>query len=183
MGFFSLPKYPIFSETYLSGFSFCKNKAPITFQVAPEGIHLKLLIGFKSKKIFIPKEDITEIGLNQETYRSAGKAATGAIIGGVLTGGIGFIAGAAIGGKRRKENELTLVVNYENESCYLELKPSNSIPKLYQELKKIMPIEEQKETTATTSAADELMKFATLRDQGILTDEEFETKKRQLLGL
>ena len=32
------------------------------------------------------------------------------------------------------------------------------------------------------STADELAKFAALRDQGILTDEEFAVKKAQLLG-
>jgi hypothetical protein len=34
-----------------------------------------------------------------------------------------------------------------------------------------------------TSSADELKKFAELRDAGILTEEEFNTKKKQLLGL
>src|SRR5712691_6899148 len=33
------------------------------------------------------------------------------------------------------------------------------------------------------SAADEIEKLSKLRDQGILTNEEFESKKRQLLGL
>jgi hypothetical protein len=33
------------------------------------------------------------------------------------------------------------------------------------------------------SAADELEKFAALRDRGILTEEEFQMKKRALLGL
>jgi hypothetical protein len=33
------------------------------------------------------------------------------------------------------------------------------------------------------SAADELEKFAALRDRGILTDEEFQHKKRAILGL
>jgi hypothetical protein len=36
--------------------------------------------------------------------------------------------------------------------------------------------------TAAASAADELAKFAALRDQGIITDEEFVAKKAQLLG-
>jgi hypothetical protein len=45
-------------------------------------------------------EQITEI--EEENYRSSGKAVAGAIIGGVLTGGIGLLAGAAIGGRKRK---------------------------------------------------------------------------------
>ena len=36
--------------------------------------------------------------------RSAGKAAAGAIVGGVLTGGIGAVAGAAIGGRKKDDS-------------------------------------------------------------------------------
>ena len=38
-------------------------------------------------------------------------------------------------------------------------------------------------TTATPSAADELKKFKELLDMGIITQEEFDAKKKQLLGL
>ena len=33
------------------------------------------------------------------------------------------------------------------------------------------------------SGADELKKFAELRDQGVITEEDFQAKKNQLLGL
>lgn len=36
---------------------------------------------------------------------------------------------------------------------------------------------------ATTDWADEITKLAELRDNGVLTDEEFEAKKKQILGL
>ena len=35
----------------------------------------------------------------------------------------------------------------------------------------------------TTSNADELKKYADLRDQGIITEEEFQAKKKKLLDL
>lgn len=41
--------------------------------------------------------------VNEDTYRNGGKAVVGAVVGGFLTGGIGFLAGAAIGGRRRQE--------------------------------------------------------------------------------
>lgn len=41
--------------------------------------------------------------LNSDSYRNAGGAAAGAIVGGVLTGGVGLLAGAAYGGRRRKK--------------------------------------------------------------------------------
>lgn len=34
-----------------------------------------------------------------------------------------------------------------------------------------------------TSVADEIKKFASLRDEGLITEEEFNAKKKQLLGL
>ena len=38
-------------------------------------------------------------------------------------------------------------------------------------------------TGSTTSAADEIIKFKNLLDQGIITQEEFNAKKKELLGL
>jgi hypothetical protein len=49
--------------------------------------------------------------------------------------------------------------------------------------------EQPAETTATTPAASEpeyvgeLERLAQLRDQGILSDQEFEAKKKQILGI
>ena len=36
---------------------------------------------------------------------------------------------------------------------------------------------------STASAADEILKFKELLDMGVLTQEEFDAKKKQLLGL
>ena len=41
----------------------------------------------------------------------------------------------------------------------------------------------QQETPQNASAADEIMKFKRLLDNGVISQEEFETKKKQLLGL
>ncbi|MNC06609.1 hypothetical protein D3C75_541260 [compost metagenome] len=51
---------------------------------------------------------VTAIEWDEKGQRSAGKAAAGAIIGGALTGGVGLIAGAAIGGKQ-KDNSVAIV--------------------------------------------------------------------------
>lgn len=40
-----------------------------------------------------------------------------------------------------------------------------------------------KPVASTDDAIDQVKKLAELRDQGILTDAEFETKKKQILGL
>jgi hypothetical protein len=57
--------------------------------------------GFRSTKYF-PDDIETIQRMDEETYRSAGGAAGWAITGGVLTGGLGLLAGAAIGGRRRQ---------------------------------------------------------------------------------
>ncbi|GGE47608.1 hypothetical protein GCM10011391_27990 [Pullulanibacillus camelliae] len=53
----------------------------------------------------------------EEKYkRSAGKAATGAIVGGLLTGGVGAIAGAAIGGRKKDNSTFWMdFVDYETK--------------------------------------------------------------------
>jgi hypothetical protein len=53
--------------------------------------------------------DVTNIQWQEQGSRSLGKAAAGTIVGGLLTGGIGAVAGAAIGG--RKKDKSTAVIN------------------------------------------------------------------------
>ncbi len=61
---------------------------------------------------------VTEIA--EETYRSGGKAAAGAIIGGLLTGGIGLLAGAAIGGRKRRTASFLIQFIDENHVAFEE---------------------------------------------------------------
>lgn len=182
MGFFTLPKHPFFRETYISGFPEFTKPTIATVEVQPDQLLFQLFKFGKMQTVIIPEKDIIELSLNQEIFRSAGKAAAGAIIGGVLTGGIGLIAGAALGGKRRKENEMKLVVKYQQHNCDIIFKQNKNFPKLVAEIKKIMTIR-TREAIEESSSADELLKFADLRDKGILTNDEFEAKKKQILGL
>ncbi|GKU79274.1 hypothetical protein [Paenibacillus sp. L3-i20] len=50
--------------------------------------------------------------------RSAGKAAAGAIIGGALTGGLGLLAGAAIGG-RKKDASTAVFTFHDGQRLYV----------------------------------------------------------------
>lgn len=51
--------------------------------------------------------------------RSAGKAAAGAIIGGALTGGVGAVAGAAIGGRKRDASTFWIdFMDYETKQKF-----------------------------------------------------------------
>ena len=47
----------------------------------------------------------------------------------------------------------------------------------------ICEAKKQKSTTVTLDAADEIRKFKQLLDEGLISQEEFIAKKKQLLGL
>lgn len=64
------------------------------------------------------------IDKNINHERSVGKAAAGAIVGGVLTGGIGAIAGAAIGGRKKESSTFYLDLDYDTRQQFtVQVKP------------------------------------------------------------
>jgi hypothetical protein len=130
----------LFNEKYEYGFPGIKGPAPVSIHFKDGMVEFKVITrqGLSYQKVNLFPDDLIEVSLNQESYRSAGSAATGAIIGGLLTGGVGLIAGAAIGGQRRKENHLHLLVKYANSECEIALTPSKGIPKIFAELKKMI---------------------------------------------
>lgn len=184
-------KYPKIFGKYEMGFpDISSGDKPVVIQFRENEVEFKILTGFTSVKKIIKPDDIIEVGLNQESYRSGGKAATGAIIGGILTGGIGLLAGAAIGGKRRKENQLTFIVNNNGNECDIFIKPSKDIPKLYSELKRLLskqttkPISKELEKSnneTKSNLVNDLEKLHNLLEKGILTQEEFNEQKRKML--
>lgn len=80
-----------------------------------KGTKLVIHKGFEPRTCFLQQigYNLLDIEWQEKKTRSAGKAAAGAIVGGVLTGGVGLIAGAAIGG--RKKDASILVITVERE--------------------------------------------------------------------
>ncbi len=75
---------------------------------------------------YYPK-DISRFELiDEEQFRSAGKAVAGAAIGGVLTGGVGLLAGAAFGGRRRKTATVFVEFNDGAFVAFEETKGANA---------------------------------------------------------
>ncbi|MGN7297147.1 PH domain-containing protein [Ferdinandcohnia sp. SAFN-114] len=60
---------------------------------------------------------------------------------------------------------------------------NNSIHEVLDKLKTSNAQNSSPQQTANTSTADEILKFKGLLDSGVITEEEFESKKKQLLGL
>lgn len=129
-----------------------------------------------------------------------------AVAGGLLIGGVGAIVGGVTGGKKSKGicNSMCLKITLRNSHCSMvyipfimtETKTKSFVYKAAQSsaqecLSALQIIADsfQSEVAAQTvnqssaSAADEILKFKQLLDAGVITQDEFDAKKRELLGL
>ena len=73
--------------------------------------YIDVFEGWSLLKTYYPSDILTIEEIDEDTYRSAGGAAAWAIAGGVLTGGIGLLAGAAFGGRRKHNSSFLVVFN------------------------------------------------------------------------
>ncbi len=129
-----------------------------------------------------------------------------AVAGGILFGGVGAIVGGVTGGKKSKGVCSSMRIKITLRNCHRTMvhisfimgktKTSSFVYKTAQasaqeclSALQIISDSHQSEMVAQTtnqsspSVADEILKFKELLDDGIVTQEEFETKKKQLLGL
>jgi hypothetical protein len=137
------------------------------------------------------EESITKGGL--------GRAAAG----GLLFGGVGAVVGGVTGGKKTKSicNSLKIKITINNMSSpvvYIKFLSAatkknsftyktfyNSAQECLSTLQLICNSQEvvENNNVAMTSNADEILKYKNLLDSDIITQEEFDAKKKQLLGL
>lgn len=114
-------------------------------------------------------EDLEE---NQRRAKSAVWASIGGIAG-ALSGN--HVAGAT--NNQSAEDQISRIINYDKcPSC-----GSRELVDLTDE--DIVQINAQQNCQTAFSSADELKKFKELFDMGVITQEEFDLKKKQLLGL
>ena len=125
------------------------------------------------------------LGINKNITheRSAGKTGAGAVIGTVLAPGIGTIIGGAIGAKKKDTSTFFLdFADFETKQKFtVQVKPIKNTTDISSF--RVSNIQIKDEVNNTTSAADELIKFKTLLDADAITQEEFDAKKKELLGL
>ncbi len=124
---------------------------------------------------------------------------TRAIVGGALLGGAGAIVGAVTGGKQYGTvNKLAISIFFKDNKQFeinflnSETKTDSFTYKTFQEsfnllankLESIISINNANlSSSKTISYADEISKFKALLDEGTITQEEFDAKKKQILGL
>jgi len=152
-------------------------------------------------------DDIIEYELmedgNTVTSGGLGRAA----VGGVLLGGVGAIVGGVTGKKRSKsviENfNIKLTLNdFQNPTVYIELlnkkkikTNSNKYKEMYEKAQEILSTlavlqnnkgEDKEESTLEInkhSTTDQIREYKALFDDGIITEDEFITKKKDLLEI
>jgi hypothetical protein len=112
-----------YDVTYVSGLAKFSSKTSLKISIDPQ--KRKLYFSNNSKVEAIPFDKLLDVSFNEHYKRSAGKAAAGAIIGGVLTGGLGLIAGAAFGGSRKGDHTLFITYAVGNLEQKVTLKGSN----------------------------------------------------------
>ena len=129
-----------------------------------------------------------------------------AIVGGLLFGGVGAIVGGSTGKRKTKSTctklQIKIIVNNINApAVYINLiavetktdgfiyqTAYNSAQNILSVLQVICENNRLKQKTysddtPTSSSVDEIAKYKALCDQGIISQEEFEAKKKQLLGI
>ena len=149
-----------------------------------------------------------ELSENGNTVTKGGIGS--AMVGGALFGGVGAIVGGVYGKKSQTEiKSINLHISLCNpyiQSLDIEfitpgmiVKSGDTLHKSYQKtannviaildgMCREVELEQQKSApttvqTSSPSVADEIMKFKQLLDCGAITQEEFDAKKKQLLGL
>lgn len=122
---------------------------------------------------------------------------TRAIVGGVLAGPVGAVVGAGTGGKEfdtikrlgfilhltdnRSQNYMLMISESKSDS-FLTKSAMEDYNNIAAKLDQIISSNTQ-EPTSNGSNADELRKFKDLLDDGIISQAEFDEKKKELLGL
>ncbi|MFZ2588126.1 SHOCT domain-containing protein [Paucilactobacillus nenjiangensis] len=134
------------------------------------------------------------------TSRKKHHGITRAVVGSAIDGGVGAIVGAVTGGKQydvitKMALTLNLTDNRFEEITFIKKEIKTDSKEYLTQLdiyKKVQSkldsiIQENTEPAPAqlenTSEADEILKFKNLMDQGIITPDDFEAKKKQLLKL
>ncbi len=152
---------------------------------------------------FIKYSDIISYRPNEKGHGKLVKhGITRAIVGGALAGSVGAIIGATTGGKSQEYvDHLGVIVNLKDGSNFEVVISSTSIKSNSLSAKLFFKVQDQlistlesivSENQSNASASNnaksddptvEIRKYKKLADDGIITDEEFEKKKKQLLNL
>ena len=158
------------------------------------------------KAVSYSYDDIVDFELLEDGSSIIKGGVGSSIVGAALFGGIGAVVGSATGKKKIKQTCTNLMVkitvnNMASPVEYIKLISSTTSKNsmiyrgAYRDAQEIISLLQlicnqrnsmnniSQESTHSASAADEIRKYKALMDEGIITEEEFLSKKKQLLDL
>lgn len=167
---------------------------------------LSPILGKRDKSNVYKYSDIDDFELLEDGESMSQGGLGRALVGGALFGGAGAVVGGVTGKRKNKEvcNSLKIKItlrDINNPVVYIAFlntatKKEGFIYKTHYQLaheclsvfqlicdKQEMPVNNKDNNNAVGSAADEIKKFKNLLDEGILTQDEFDAKKKELLSL
>jgi hypothetical protein len=106
-------------------------KVNVTVDEFAHEVTLKQDVFVAPMSVKLKAEDILGMSFEEKTKRSVGKTAAGAIIGGVLTGGIGLLVGGALGAMRKDISNLFITVNVGGRQHEIILKAGKHADGIY----------------------------------------------------
>lgn len=167
--------------------------------VYPKGYELEVNVSLKYYRSPILQNNLKSWTLEKQdaVYEQEAKSAVGrAVVGGLLFGGAGAIVGALTGTKSERKKVgfidyvLTLIIEEDGVEKALILGfPNIFIKDIRVFFNKYFPntycepdkLNFNNKTENSLSIADEIIKFKSLLDNGIITQEEFDIQKNKLL--
>ncbi|MCP4349148.1 MAG: hypothetical protein GY795_27015 [Desulfobacterales bacterium] len=162
--------------------------------IRPKGLHIKA----DKFQTAIFHENILRINFEdkEQIYEKKEKSVIGrSIVGLTVFGPLGAVIGGASGLKDGENKvampDLFLTITYKNENNNDNIALFSSVYNYKDKISAFFTINfidkfqvaPDKDTISSVSEADEISKFKKLLDDGVITKEEFETKKKQILGL
>ena len=160
-------------------------------------------VGCKTQALSVKLDDLLYYKIEGSVQRTSnvtggGVNMQGAIAGAIIGGSAAAIIGSQIGTETTTQTvtyddrKITLYINEHNHLETMAIRCQNA-DKTIAALRELIPSKEesvvrieaskQSNAKASPSSADELKKYKELLDSGIITQEEFDAKKKQLLGL
>lgn len=158
-----------FKVKYLIGYPGWDSKKNVTVVIAKDA--MRIAEPYTKNEIIIKAKDILDVSFDAKSKRSGTRAATGALIGGVLTGGIGLLAGAAIGAQAKDKSELVLLFNEDGRERTIVLQTKDKTNAIFNAIKDAIaysqehPIEDKDETKETNKVAEKANLKASLKTE------------------